>query len=118
MPHSIISDNNIFTIGLNYRYGGPIYNFFVEIINDVRRKNVLDDVVTSTFVSPTTGIPLPIADPATIKYSDIDPYTINVGGDWRISRNVILNYGIRCIFNSSFKATSFVPVANIACMMR
>jgi hypothetical protein len=111
---NVVSANNVFTFGLNYRYGGPIFNFFIEMINEVRKKDILSEVITATYFGPTG---MPVVD-GSARFVPIDPYTINLGGDWRVSRNVILNYGIRCIFNSSFKATNLVPVANIACMMR
>jgi len=36
----------------------------------------------------------------------VHSYTINFGGDWRISRNVILNYGMRCVLNKNIKVNS------------
>jgi hypothetical protein len=55
---------------------------------------------------------------SSVKWETVNPYTINLGGDWRISRNVILNYGIRWVMDEKFKTISFTPIASISCMMR
>ena len=54
---------------------------------------------------------------SSVKWTTLHPFTINFGGDWRISRNVILNYGMRCVFDDRWKFQTFIPVATISCMM-
>lgn len=48
----------------------------------------------------------------------IDNFNISIGGDWRFSRNVIINYGMRTLFNSAYKLENIIPVVSISCMMR
>ncbi|MDP4256316.1 MAG: hypothetical protein Q8938_20105, partial [Bacteroidota bacterium] len=55
---------------------------------------------------------------SSVKWSVVEPTTLSFGGDWRISRNVILNYGMRCLFDAKWKFQTFTPVASISCMMR
>ena len=109
-----IAANKLFTFGINFRYGGPVFNFFGEFIREAKSLKTpiqaLNDVLTlpdgKTVVT------------STVKWDVVNPYIINFGGDWRISRNVILNYGMRCVLDKNFKTVSFLPIANISCMMR
>jgi hypothetical protein len=55
---------------------------------------------------------------SSVKWEDVHPNTLTFGGDWRISRSVIINYGMRCLFNSNWKFKTFTPIATISCMMR
>lgn len=109
-----VAANNLFSLGINYRYGGPIYNFFAELIWEGKRSKTALGALESVFTAPA-GKEI-IA--GSVKWDTVNPYTINVGGDWRISRNVILNYGIRWIMDKNFKTISFLPIASISCMMR
>ncbi len=109
-----IAANKLFTLGINFRYGGPVFNFFAEFIREAKSLKTpiqaLNDVLTvpdgKTVVT------------STVKWDVVNPYIINFGGDWRISRNVMLNYGMRCVLDKNFKTVSFLPIANISCMMR
>jgi hypothetical protein len=109
-----IAANKLFTFGINFRYGGPVFNFFGEFLREAKSLKTpvqaLNDVLTlpdgKTVVT------------STVKWDVVHPYIINFGGDWRISRNVILNYGMRCVLDKNFKTVSFLPIANISCMMR
>lgn len=76
--------------GLNFRYGNYRYNFFTEIFSPV---NFNQDVFKgSKFIS--------------------------FGGDWRFSRNVILNYAMRASFDDAGKLENIVPVVSVSCIMR
>ncbi|MDJ1500268.1 hypothetical protein [Xanthocytophaga agilis] len=78
-----------YTMGINLRYGSPRFNFFVEMINQ--------------------KIDLPIRQ---------DTFTIAYGGDWRFSRNVMISYAVRTIYNRKFTFQNLIPIASISCMMR
>ena len=56
--------------------------------------------------------------PPSVKWDVVHPNTLSLGGDWRISRSIILNYGMRCVFNAKWKIQTFTPVATLSCMMR
>lgn len=109
-----IASNRLYTFGINIRYGGPVYNFFAEIITEKKKTKTAIQALENVFTPPENTIIVP----ESVKWDKVQPYTINVGGDWRISRNVILNYGIRAIMDNNFKTTSVIPIANISCMMR
>lgn len=109
-----IADNRLFTAGVNLRYGGPIYNFFIEFIAEGKTLKTPLEALNATFTAPAGKT---IAS-SSVKWDIVNPYVISFGGDWRVSRNVILNYGIRCEMDSKFKTKSFIPIANISCMMR
>lgn len=109
-----VAANNLITLGINFRYGGPIYNFFTEFIYEGKRIKTPLEAVNEAFNTP--GGKSIIS--SSVKWDIAHPYTINFGGDWRISRNVILNYGMRWNLSKEFKTISFTPIANISCMMR
>jgi hypothetical protein len=55
---------------------------------------------------------------STVKWTTVHPNSLSIGGDWRISRNVIINYGMRWVLDANGKTQAFIPVAGISCMMR
>jgi hypothetical protein len=113
-PQTAIAENRIFTVGINFRYGGPIFNFFVEFVHEAKQIKNPIVALQENFTTPTgqriTG--------GKVDWLALNPYQINIGGDWRLSRNVVLNYGIQALYDNKFKKVSFTPVANISCMMR
>jgi len=111
---SAIAGNNLFSLGINYRYGGALYNFFAEIIWEGKKSKTPLAALQSVFEAPD-GKEIVVNS---VKWDTVNPYTINFGGDWRISRNVILNYGMRWVLDKNFKTMTFLPIANISCMMR
>jgi len=109
-----IADNKLITLGLNFRYGGPVYNFFAEIIYEGKTIKTPIDAVNEAFTAP----PGKTIVSSSVKWDIVRPYTINFGGDWRIGRNLVLNYGMRWLMDKDLKTISFTPIANISCMMR
>ncbi len=109
-----IAANKLYTFGINFRYGGPIYNFFAEFISETKSLKTPVEALNEVLSLPN-GRSLVMS---TVKWDVVQPYIINFGGDWRISRNVVLNYGMRCVLDDKFKTISFLPIANVSCMMR
>ncbi len=109
-----IADNTLFSFGFNIRYGGPVYNFFVEFAKESKTFKTPVEALNEAFKTPAGKSIIT----STVKWDTVDPYNISVGGDWRIGRNLVLNYGLRVVMNKNFKTTSVIPVANISCMMR
>lgn len=111
---STIAANKLISLGINFRYGGPVYNFFLELIYEGKTLKTPIQAVNESFSKPAgTSI---IA--SSVKWDVVHPYTINFGGDWRIGRNLVLNYGMRLLLDNNYKTVSFLPIANISCMMR
>ncbi len=109
-----IAANRLYTIGLNIRYGGPVFNFFAEVIYEGKSLKTPLAAVADAFNTPNGKTIIT----STVKWDVVHPYTVNFGGDWRIGRNVVLNYGMRLLMDKNLKAVSFTPIANISCMMR
>lgn len=109
-----VASNALYTIGANIRYGSPVYTFFAEFVYERKGVKTAVDALGKVF----TPLPGEVLVPGTVVWDVVPPYSINAGGDWRVSRNVILNYGVRCIFNKEFKMQTFTPVVSVACMMR
>lgn len=111
---SAIAANRLYTFGINFRYGGPVFNFFAEFIRESKSLKTPIDALNDAFTAPGGKTIIT----STVKWDVVRPYIINFGGDWRISRNLILNYGMRCVLDKNLKTVSFTPIANISCMMR
>lgn len=111
---SAIAANRLFTFGINFRYGGPVFNFFAEFIREAKSLKTPIQALNDAFTAPNGKTILT----STVKWDVVQPYIINFGGDWRVGRNLILNYGMRCVLDKNFKTVSFTPIANISCMMR
>ncbi|WP_345257112.1 hypothetical protein [Flaviaesturariibacter amylovorans] len=111
---SAVAANRLLTLGINLRYGGPVYSFFVEFLREGKSLRTPSAALQEAFTAPTGKAVIT----STVRWDIVHPYSINIGGDWRIGRNVILNYGMRCVLDANFKTTQFIPIANISCMMR
>jgi hypothetical protein len=109
-----IADNTLYTAGINLRYGSSIYTFFIEFLYEKKGLKTPIEALNESFKTPGD---FEIVG-STVKWDVVHPNTISFGGDWRISRSVILNYGMRCVFDKSWKFSTFIPVATVSCMMR
>jgi hypothetical protein len=109
-----VADNTLFTMGMNLRYGGALYTFFVEFLYEKKGLKTPLQALNETF--KTTSEFEVIG--SSVKWNVVHPNTFTMGGDWRVSRSVILNYGMRFVFDDNWKFTTFSPVVNISCMMR
>lgn len=109
-----IADNTLVSAGLNLRYGSSIYTFFLEFLYEKKGLKTPIEALTDVFTAPAS---LEVIG-SSVKWDVVHPNSLSLGGDWRISRSIILNYGMRCVFNSKWKIQTFTPVATISCMMR
>lgn len=109
-----VAENTLYSMGMNLRYGGPVYTFFLEFLFEKKGLKTPIDALTETFETPG-GFEI---IGSSVKWDIVHPNSLSFGGDWRISRSVILNYGMRCVFDSDWKMQTFTPIATISCMMR
>ncbi len=109
-----IADNHLYTAGMNLRYGGALYTFFIEFLYEKKALKTPVEALNEAFKTPNDFEIVP----SSVKWDVVHPNTLSIGGDWRISQSVILNYGMRCVFNAQWKIQTFTPVASISCMMR
>jgi hypothetical protein len=110
-----------YQLGLSYRYGSPKYNVFVETIYE-RLGNYFDSQSTVPFdeeeifsakYETDIGSSWLLFNPETPK----SQYTIAYGGDFKLSRNILLNFSLRTQFSGDFSFTRLLPVANVICLM-
>lgn len=111
---NVVDNNRVFTAGINFRYGGPVYNFFLEFVHESKSTNTADAIINKKF-SPVAGKEI-IQN--SVKWEEVNPYNVAFGGDWRVSRNVVLNFGMRLVIDKDFKTRQVIPNATIGCMMR
>jgi hypothetical protein len=109
-----VAQNTLFTMGMNLRYGGSIYTFFVEMLYEKKGLKTPLEALADAFETPADFEVVG----SSVKWNVVHPNTLSFGGDWRMGRSVILNYGMRCVFDKNWKFKTFTPVATVSCMMR
>ena len=109
-----IASNHLYTFGVNLRYGGPLFTFFAEFIHDRKALKTAGEALDDVFKVPAGSTLVP----ASVKWDIVHPTTISFGGDWRVGQNIILNYGMRCIYDKTGKLKTFTPVVTFSCLMR
>lgn len=87
----------VLSVGLNLRYGTRRYNFFIEGFID-------------RFRDPLAGAP-------GVRFRQ-DFYMLTIGADWRFSRNVMLNIGLRQYKDFKNGTYLITPLLNVNCLMR
>lgn len=109
-----IAGNRLYSGGMNIRYGGNVYSFFAEFLVEKKVIDVAADALDKVFTAPGGAEVVE----SSVKWTSVHPNAFSIGGDWRISRNVIINYGMRWVLDKNWKTQAFIPVAGISCMMR
>ena len=109
-----VAENRLYSVGMNLRYGGPIYSFFAEFLYEKKALKTPLSALNEVFTAPAETEVVE----ATVQWTTVHPNSISIGGDWRISRNVIINYGMRWVLDKNGRSQAFIPVAGISCMMR
>jgi hypothetical protein len=109
-----VADNTLLTMGVNLRYGGSLYTFFAEFLYEKKGLKTPLEALGEVFKAPGSFEVIG----STVKWDVVHPNTLSFGGDWRISQSVIINYGMRCVFDDKWKFRTFTPIATISCMMR
>jgi hypothetical protein len=116
----IDSSNKMF--GLNFRYGSQRYNFYAEVVYEILG-NYFDPNQELAFDEDEYFAGKYIEDIGSgwLDFNNTDTktqYTMAYGGDFKLSRNILLNFALRTQFTSDIKLTRLLPVANIICLMK
>lgn len=114
LTRQAVADNTLVTLGFNIRYGGPLFTFFAEFLYEKKGLKTPLEALNQAFSAPTNFTVVGNS----VKWNVVNPNTLSFGGDWRLNRSLIINYGMRCQFNKDWKFTSFAPIVTLACMMR
>lgn len=109
-----VAENKIYSIGTNLRYGGALYSFFIEFLYEKKALKTPVDALRDVFTEPAD---MEVIE-SSVNWTAVHPNTLSIGGDWRVGKNVIINYGMRWVMDKKGKTQAFIPVAGISCMMR
>ena len=109
-----IGSNRLYTVGANIRYGSPIFTFFTELIYEKRGIKTPLQAVKEIFITPDNFEIVP----SSVDWTIVHPYRINFGGDWRLNKNLLLNFSMQTVFDKNYKLRTFLPVVGLACLMR
>jgi len=118
--NSMYEKQNIL-LGFSYRFGNSKYNFYLETFGE-KLENYYDEDQEAPFVDQEYIASKFSLDLGTswIEYNNtgiLYQYSFVAGGDFKISRKILLNFALRAQFEKNFQLTRFVPVANIVCLM-
>jgi hypothetical protein len=109
-----VAENRIYSLGMNLRYGGPLYSFFIEFLYEKKAIKTPADALSKVFTEPADMEVVA----SSVRWTPLNPNMLSIGGDWRVGKNVIINYGMRWVMDEKGKTQAFIPVAGISCMMR
>ncbi|MBK8622959.1 MAG: hypothetical protein IPN79_14700 [Saprospiraceae bacterium] len=111
---STTASNNLFMLGTNLRYGSPFFAFFIECVYERRALKTPFEAIAEVFITPDNFEIVP----ESVNWTVVHPFRFNFGGDWRINKNLSLNFSMQTIFDKTLKIKTFLPVVSISCMMR
>lgn len=114
IPQSAVGRNSLFSMGVNFRYGGAIHTFFAEMLYERKRVNSARSCLDGVYEVPPN---FEVVN-SSLNWDVVNPNTITIGGDWRMYRGGIISYGMRSVFDSNWRFKTFAPVVAISCMMR
>jgi hypothetical protein len=122
VKYTKVFDNSNSMLGMSYRYGSLKYNFFAEAVYeslgnffDPEQENTFNEseIFAGKFVEDLGSGWLDFNNEG--KYKQ---YTFAFGGDFKLSRNILLNFAIRTQFTGDMKMRRLLPVANVVCLMK
>lgn len=122
VKYSQIGSNANQLYGLSYRHGNPKYNFYVEMVFE-NLGNYFDPSLDEPFTEDEY-FEDNFSEDLGSGWMDFNTdenttqYTLSYGGDFRLSRNILLNFALRTKFTNEFKMDRLIPVANVVCLMK
>lgn len=117
-PSDTTVKNVLMTYGINIRYGTPYFNLFFEYFTDQRSVSDKKQVVLGGNTGNGQLPPTVVVDITSITWNLQPVHSLTLGGDWRISRNLGLNFGLRMEFDKIWKKQTFIPITTLTCLMR
>jgi len=113
-----VGDNFNRFLGISYRYGNEKHNFFGEILHESMgnyfEEGFEDEEIFSDNFSEDLGN-------GWIDFENENrksKITMAYGGDFKLSRNIMLNFALRTEMNSDLSFSKLIPVANLVCLMQ
>lgn len=112
-----IGANTNWLYGASYRHGSERFNFFFELVRSAINNNIdngfEEDEIFAVKRSEDIGS-------AWFRFQDGEGYktwTLSYGGDFRLSKKILLNFSLRTELKAGQGFNRFLPVANIICLM-
>jgi hypothetical protein len=108
-------------LGGSYRYGNERYNFFGEFayerLGNFFDPNLEDPFTQDEIFGDTYSVDLESGWFDFANQSKITRYILTVGGDFKLNRNILLNFALRYQLSDELKLNRMLPVANVICLM-
>ena len=113
-----IGGNANWLYGLSYRHGSERFNFYIEMLRSLMNNNFnngfADGEQFSSLYTEDLGSGWYQFQAGTPQHMWIMTY----GGDFRLSKNILLNFALRAELKKDFKFNRFLPIANLVCLMQ
>jgi len=117
IKYNKVGVNSDIFLGASYRYGSKKFNFFGELVY----KNIGNNIANGFDEDEEFG-DLYAEDIGTGWYEfaegeSYSAWSVSYGGDFRLSKNILLNFSIRTELTGGFTFDRLLPVANLICLM-
>lgn len=109
-------------MGTGYRHGNANFNFYGEVVYEFLG-NYFDPEAEESF-DPQEVFANDFAQDLGSSWLNFNnnesrsQYTVSVGGDFKLHRNILLNFALRTQFNDEGEMLRLLPVANVVCLMK
>lgn len=113
-----VGGQNDVMLGSSYRHGSEQFNFFTELIFERRAVGTTLGGEDAEFFEENFDPDLQAAFVEFEDAQDASFWNLNFGGDFKLSRSILLNFSLRTRFDEGFRFSRITPIANIICLMR
>jgi hypothetical protein len=112
-----IGSNTDFLMGISYRYGTEKFNVFAELVLHRLGNNRANGFHENEIFGANLELDIGSGWYEFEEGEKQTLYTLSYGGDFRLSRNILLNFALRTQIKKGIGFDSFIPVANVVCLM-
>lgn len=112
-----VGGNSDFMLGGSYRYGSRKYNFFTELVFNRIGNNPLNGFSEEELFGDKYTEDIGVGWYQFGEGESFSRWTLSYGGDFKLSRNILLNFSIRTELTGGFTFDRLLPVANLVCLM-
>ncbi len=118
LRYNRIAGNHDYYLGTGYRHGGDNYNFFTEFIYTRKGNSKDNGFADDEFFEEKYSEDLDIG---WVEFADGEvekTITISYGGEFKLRKNILLNFALKTRMDADFSFDKLIPVANVVCLMQ
>lgn len=112
-----INANNDIYLGTSFRHGADNYNFFTELIYTHKGNSKDNGFGEDEFFQDNYSEDLDIGWIEFEEGQAAKSITMSYGGEFKLRRNILLNFALKTRMDGDFSFDKLIPVANVICVM-